>query len=234
MFDAADAAGDEHREPAEGRERREFEQVRGRVAHELEPLEPRQVRHDEAWERARGDLQVAELGRRDVELLELAAPVNVQEPDVGEADVEHAHPQDLRELELDERPERVEALGPDGLVTFMCDSVASALASTGADIFQTRLVCLRAVPGIDTTSFLKLMTNGVASRILNDGFFSSLIACYGRRASAQDRQMMLKFLPQCCSAIGKLGEEEFWRRVDVACTAMPSQTRVAALSFMRR
>jgi hypothetical protein len=62
---------------------------------------------------------------------------------------------------------------------------------------------------------------------------SSLIACYKRMNSPNDRQMLLKFMPRCCSAMDKLGKAEFWRRVDDICTTMPRPTRAAALAMMR-
>jgi hypothetical protein len=122
--------------------------------------------------------------------------------------------------------------GPDALVRLMCGGVASALASPGADAFEARLAQLRAV-ACSVSDLVGLMTNGVASRILDDEFFSSLIACYRRRTSAEDRQMLLKFMPQCCAAIDKHGTHEFWRRVDDLCTTMPRPTQLASLAMMR-
>jgi hypothetical protein len=69
----------------------------------------------------------------------------------------------------------------------VCNGVASALASPGADAFEARLAQLRAVACIES-DFVSLMTNGVASRIRDDEFVMSLIACYRRRTSPQDRK----------------------------------------------
>jgi hypothetical protein len=76
------------------------------------------------------------------------------------------------------------------------------------------------------------MTNGVASRIHDNETLSSLIACYERRTSREDRRMLLKFMPVCCSAMEKLGKREFWRRVECICTTTPRPTRAAALAMM--
>jgi hypothetical protein len=123
-------------------------------------------------------------------------------------------------------------LGPKALVRLMCNGVASALASPGADAFEARLAQLRAV-ACSVSDLVSLVTDGVASRIPDDEFMSSLIACYKRRTSAEDRKMLLKFMPPCCAAIDKLGAQEFWRRVDGLCTTMPRPTRAAARAMMR-
>ena len=113
------------------------------------------------------------------------------------------------------------------------DSVASALASTSAIAFDARLGELRAVPGMTLADFVRLMRSGVASRILDAHFFTSLISCYERRGSAEERRMLLKFIARGVAAIDKLGEAEFWRRVDELCTTMPHATLDAALARMR-
>jgi hypothetical protein len=45
--------------------------------------------------------------------------------------------------------------------------------------------------------------------------------------------MLLKFMPRCCSAIDKLGSDEFWRRVDAICAMTPRPTQAAALTAMK-
>jgi hypothetical protein len=122
--------------------------------------------------------------------------------------------------------------GASVLATLMCGGVASALASTSADAFEERLNQLRAVAGMTDPDFVTLMTGGVASRILDAAFFSSLV-CYERRGSAEDRQMFLKFFGRGVSAIDRLGAVEFWSRVDELCTTSPRPTRAAALARMR-
>jgi hypothetical protein len=123
--------------------------------------------------------------------------------------------------------------GASVLATLMCGGVASALASTSADAFEERLHQLRAVAGMTDPDFVTLMTGGVASRILDAAFFSSLVSCYERRGSAEDRQVFLKFLGRGVSAIDRLGAVEFWSRVDELCTKSPRPTRAAALARMR-
>jgi hypothetical protein len=122
--------------------------------------------------------------------------------------------------------------GASVLATLMCGGVASALASTSADAFEERLNQLRAVAGMTDPDFVTLMTGGVASRILDATFFSSLVSCYERRGSAEDRQMFLKFFGRGVSSIDRLGAVEFWSRVDELCTTSPRPTRAAALARM--
>jgi hypothetical protein len=124
-------------------------------------------------------------------------------------------------------------LGPKAFVTFMCNSVASALASTSADAFEARLGEWRTATGMTVPDFVKLMRGGVASRILDAPFFTSLLSCYEQRGSAEEKRMMLKFLTRAVAAVDKLGEAEFWRRVDELCTIMPHPTLEAALARMR-
>jgi hypothetical protein len=114
----------------------------------------------------------------------------------------------------------------------MCGSVASALASTSADAFEARLVELRAAAGMTLPDFVKLLRSGVASRIIEAHFFSSLVSCYEQRVS-EERRMLLKFFARGVAAIDKLGEAVFWRRVDEICTTIPHPTLEAALARMR-
>jgi hypothetical protein len=123
--------------------------------------------------------------------------------------------------------------GASVLATLMCDGVASALASTSADAFEERLRQLRAVAGMTDPDVVKLMKGGVASRIIDATFFSTLVSCYERRGSVEDRQMFLKFFGKSVSAIDKLGAAEFWSRVDELCTTTPRPTQKAALARMR-
>ena len=122
-------------------------------------------------------------------------------------------------------------LGPKRFATFMCDSVAAAFVSTGAVAFEERLEQLLAVMCVP--DFVKLMRDGIACRTLDDQFFASLIACFARRNSVEERQMLLKFMPRCCASIKKLGAAEFWRRVDAICVMMPRPTQAAALCLIR-
>jgi hypothetical protein len=114
--------------------------------------------------------------------------------------------------------------------TFMCDGVASGLASSNAAAFDAKLNELREVVGAD---FVTLMRNGVACRIMDVSFFSGLVACYERHSAVEERAFLLKFIARGVAAIDKLGEAEFWSRVDELCTTMPRPTRVVALARLR-
>jgi hypothetical protein len=123
-------------------------------------------------------------------------------------------------------------LGIKLFVTFMC-GVASGLASPNADAFEARLHELRAVVGMRELDFVRLMKDGVACRILNAAFFSRLVSCYERRASSEERDMLLRFFGVGVSAIDKLGEATFWQRVEEICTTVPRLTQEAALARLR-
>jgi hypothetical protein len=112
----------------------------------------------------------------------------------------------------------------------MCNSVASGLASDEHAAFDAKLSELRGVVGAD---FVTLIRNGVACRILDASFFSSLVACYERHSAAEERKMLLKFVARGVAAIDRLGEAEFWRRVDEICTTLPRPTVVAALARLQ-
>ena len=121
-------------------------------------------------------------------------------------------------------------LGARAFVTFMCGSVASGLSSSNAAEFDAKLIELREVAGAE---FVMLMRNGVACRIMDVSFFSGLVACYERHSAAEERAMLLKFVALGVAAIDKLGEAEFWRRVDDICTTLPRPTQAAALARLR-
>jgi hypothetical protein len=60
-----------------------------------------------------------------------------------------------------------------------------------------------------------------------------LVACYERHSAAEEKKMLLKFFARGVAAIDRLGEAEFWRRVDELCTALPRPTLVAALARLQ-
>ena len=121
-------------------------------------------------------------------------------------------------------------LGEEAFARFMCDGVASGLASEEHAAFDAKLSELRGVVGAD---FVTLMENGVACRIMDASFFSGLVAYYGRHPAAEEKKLLLKFIAKGVAAIDKLGEAEFWRRVDELCTALPRPTQKAALARLR-
>jgi hypothetical protein len=114
--------------------------------------------------------------------------------------------------------------------TFMCDGVASGLASPNASAFDAKLHDLCGVVGAD---FVTLMSSGVACRILDASFFAGLVTCYERHSALEERAMLLKFVALGVAAIDRLGEAEFWRRVDELCTTFPRPTQKAALARLR-
>jgi hypothetical protein len=121
-------------------------------------------------------------------------------------------------------------LGAEAFAVFMCNSVASGLASDEHAAFNAKLIELRGVVGSD---FVMLMRNGVACRIMDASFFARLVACYERHSAAEEKKTLLKFVARGVAAIDRLGEAEFWRRVDEICTTSPRPTQVAALARLR-
>lgn len=125
----------------------------------------------------------------------------------------------------------LDRLGAEVFVPFMGGGVSVALLSTEADEINARLE--QAFAEMDVVYFVKLIKGGAVRRILDDAFLSSLIGCYKRRVTHADRATLAKFFPDCCSELDKLGDQEFWSRVDGLCDMRPRPARVAALAIMR-